>query len=56
MFGTPGLGGQMAYGDVAQSLGWGFVTNYPTMGAVANDARYEALIKTVYETVANFKK
>ena len=53
MFGTPGYGGQMAYGDTENKLGWAYLTNYANPAAVGDDPRYLVLEKAMYESVNN---
>ncbi len=53
MFGTPGSGGQMAYGDSDNKLGWAFITNYCNPTALNDDPRYSRLEKAMYDTIRN---
>ena len=54
-FGTPGAGGQMAFADVDNEIGWAFLTNYHGHHML-DDPRYVALTNTVYDVVARLKK
>ena len=55
MFGTPGHGGQMGYGDAGSQLGWAYLTNYLSSYDMSDDPRYVALEKAMYETVKDIE-
>ena len=57
MFGTPGFGGQVGYGDTDHALGWGYVTNYCDLTAgQADDHRYLVLQTAIYNSVISLEK
>ena len=49
VFGTPGYGGQMGYGDLKYHLGWGYLTNHHMM-SIEGDV-YMELWNAMYDTV-----
>ena len=49
VFGTPGYGGQMGYGDLKYHLGWGYLTNHHMM-SMETDV-YKELWNAMYDTV-----
>ena len=56
MFGTPGAGGQMVYGDPEHKLGFAFVTNRLDMGARHQSPPYKSMIGATYDIVKRLKK
>ena len=52
MFGTPGAGGQMVYGDLQHQLGFAFLTNRMFVGMSARSPQFKALEKIMYDIVS----
>ena len=55
MFGTPGAGGQMVYGDMEHKLGQAFLTNKMYSGLNFSQ-QYKMLLKATYEVVEKLKE
>ena len=56
MFGSPGAGGQMVYGDLEHKLGHAFLTNKMYNGFTAFSPQYKKLLKATYGTVEKLQK
>ena len=55
MFGTPGLGGQMVYGDVEHKIGFAFLSNRLYSGLNPFSPQFKVLFNATYEIVEKFK-
>ena len=51
MLGHPGAGGNNAYADFEQKLGFGFVTRYGSAFGLGNDPRFTSVRDVVYQCV-----
>ena len=56
MFGSPGAGGQMVYGDLEHKLGHAFLTNNMYNGFTAFSPQYKKLLKATYDTAEKIQK
>ena len=56
IFGTPGLGGQMVFGDLEHKLGLAFLTNRLEKGFRSHIPPYKDLLAATYDVVKNIKK
>ena len=55
MFGTPGFGGQMVYGDVEHKIGFAFLTNRLYSGLNPFSPQFKALLNATYDIVEKIK-
>ena len=55
IFGTPGWGGQMGYGDLQYQLGYAYLTNYLSQYSMGDDPLFLKLQKAVYEVVSKLQ-
>ena len=53
IFGSIGMGGQMAWADPTNKLGWAYVTNHFTQKADNMDRRYISLYEALYDVIQN---
>ena len=51
IFGSIGMGGQMAWADTNNKLGWAYVTNHFTEKSDNMDERYTSLYEALYDVV-----
>ena len=51
IFGSIGLGGQMAWADPKYKLGWAYVTNHFTQKTDNMDRRYITLYEALYDVI-----
>ena len=56
MFGTPGAGGQLVYGDLEHKLGFAFLTNKMYSGFSPFSPQNTRLLKATYDIVERLKK
>ena len=56
MFGTPGFGGQMIYGDLEHKLGFAFLTNRLDTGMRIRTPPFISLLDATYDVVKNINK
>ena len=56
MFGTPGAGGQMVFGDPEHKLGFAFVTNRLDPGFRTHTPPFKSMIAATYDVVKKLKK
>ena len=55
MFGTPGAGGNMVYGDLEHKLGLAFLTNKLYSGLNPISPQYRRLLEATYHVLQNIK-
>ena len=51
IFGSMGFGGQMAWADPKNKLGWAYVTNHFNQKSDMMDNRYLTLYKALYDVI-----
>ena len=56
MFGTPGYGGQIGYGDLEHNLGFAYLTNNLCFYEIGDNPRFLKLEKAMYECVLEIEK
>ena len=56
MFGTPGYGGQLVYGDPEHKLGFAFMTNRLDEGLVNFTPPGQSLVTATYDIVKSIKQ
>ena len=56
MFGTPGIGGQIGYGDLEHNLGFAYLTNNLCQYSMGQNPRFLRLQKAMYESVLEIEK
>ena len=56
MFGTPGFGGQLVYGDPEHKLGFAFLTNRLDSGVGAFTPPAQSLLQATYDIVKSIKQ
>ena len=56
MFGTPGFGGQLVYGDPEHKLGFAFMTNRLDIGMGSFTPPGQALLTATYDVVKSIKQ
>ena len=56
MFGTSGLGGQSAYGDLQYNLGFAYLTNNLCQFSLGDNPRFLRLQKAMYECAIEIRE
>ena len=55
MFGTPGAGAQMVFGDLEHQIGFAFLTNKMYSGLEQESPQFVPMFEATYDIVKNFK-